>query len=104
MSEAETLFDDCISEANKIRPEEALDRIFHHRDYGRFLLESKRHDRAEEQLLITFEGCRTILGIEHRFTQESIEFLANLYSSWGKPEEEEKYRAMLVFDSSYDGQ
>lgn len=63
--------------------------------YGACLIQLKKHDLAEEQLLAAFPVLRDSLGQQNDATQTVIRRLAELYEAWGKAEESSKYRALL---------
>ena len=49
-------------------------------------------------LLEAFHGREAKLGPQHSHTIDSLKQLVNLYESWGKPDEAEKWRAKLLRD------
>jgi tetratricopeptide (TPR) repeat protein len=61
--------------------------------YGRTLLGLGRYPEAEEHLLAAYRRLETTLGAEHPRTQKIRERLVELYETWGKPDEAERYRA-----------
>jgi len=54
-----------------------------------------RYAEAEPLLLEAFRGRQTRLGPDHPHTIESLGELLNLYESWNKPDEADKWRAKL---------
>ncbi len=60
--------------------------------YGRTLLGLGRYPEAEEHLLAAYRRLETTLGAEHPRTQKMRERLVELYETWGKPDEAERYR------------
>ena len=95
-TEAESLLGNAVRLADKILPEESLDRVSYHKDYGRCLFFMERFVDAEEHLTKAFEGYRTTVSIDHAFTQDSLQLLIELYDAWGKPEKAAEYRALLA--------
>jgi serine/threonine protein kinase len=57
--------------------------------------EQAHYDKAEPLLLEALEGRRLKLGDTHPHTLESWKCLIDLYESWNKPEEAEKWREKL---------
>ena len=64
-------------------------------DFGVMTLEQGRHEQAETRLRAAYDGQSKKLGPEHPMTLKSLRTLIQLYASWSKPEEAEKYRAKL---------
>ncbi len=57
--------------------------------------EQAGYDKAEKLLFETVKSRQLKLPDQHPHTQESIKTLIDLYDSWGKPEDAEKWRAEL---------
>jgi hypothetical protein len=66
-------------------------------------IERGQFAEAEEYLLVPFTACLDQLGIEDEHTQGSVSDLAQLYTAWGRPEEAEKYKGMLIEEGSKAG-
>lgn len=80
----------------RVLPETAWQRGMHLLNHGRCLSVLGRHADAEERLL---EGRRILeatLGPRHRHTREALRCLGVAYDGLSRPEEAEKYRALLA--------
>ena len=62
---------------------------------GRCLTGQRRFEQAEAVLLESHSVLREERGLEHRSTQQSLEWLVGLYEAWGRPEDAERYRMLL---------
>ncbi len=58
-------------------------------------IQQARYEVAEPLLLEACQGRENKLGPEHPHTSDSLNELVRLYESWGKPEEAQKWRAIL---------
>jgi non-specific serine/threonine protein kinase/serine/threonine-protein kinase len=63
-----------------------------------------RHKQAEREFLAASDASRRLFGEEHEETLACIEGLIELYESWGKPEEAERWRAELAGKETSDGE
>ena len=63
--------------------------------YGACLIQLRKFDKAEEELLAALPVLRDSLGVQNETTQGIISRLVELYEAWGKEEEASKYRALL---------
>ncbi|HKE01523.1 MAG TPA: tetratricopeptide repeat protein, partial [Planctomycetota bacterium] len=63
--------------------------------HSRALRDLARYDEAERELLAALPVLTEAFGPTGVRTCEALEGLANLYATWGKPELEEKHRALL---------
>lgn len=64
-------------------------------ELGVLQIRQVRYQDAERLLLDAFHGREAKLGPDHPHTVESLKQLVTLYESWPKPEEAQKWRAML---------
>ena len=55
-----------------------------------------RFEQAESALLEAHEVFIAALGTEHTYTIQTVSRLAELYDSWGKPDQAAKYHALLA--------
>jgi len=62
---------------------------------GKCLVTPKKFKVAESVLTAAFDGLRETAGLDDGTTQDVIQTLVGLYESWSKPDEAEKYRAMV---------
>ncbi len=62
---------------------------------GWVMVRRERFDQAESALLKAHEVFMAALGAEHSYTIQTISRLADLYESWGKPDQAARCRAML---------
>ncbi len=60
------------------------------------LIELGRYQEAEGLLEKSLTALMESHGAENRLTQSTLRYLVTLYSSWGKPEKEAQYAAMVV--------
>lgn len=95
-SEAEAIIREEIEIADRILPEHHPMRSTVHMMYGDLLREEKRYEEAEPHLLEAYAGYKATLGIEKMRTQNVIWSLMHLYKDWGRQEESEAYRALLL--------
>ena len=63
--------------------------------YRACLIQLRKFDKAEEELLAALPVLRDSLGAQNKTTQSIISRLVELYEAWGKKEEASKYRAFL---------
>ncbi len=63
---------------------------------GRALAALQRFDDAESALLEAHGTLQTALGDEHLHTRRVVDYLADLYDAWGKPEKAAEWRAKLA--------
>ena len=71
--------------------------------YGKCLMALERYAEAEQQVLAAYEAVNGALGAEDRRTRTLLERLVELYEAWGKPEDAERYRALLAAERSRAG-
>jgi len=62
---------------------------------GKCLVMLEKFQQAESVLTATFNGLRETAGLDDGTTQDVIQTLVGLYESWNKPDEAERYRAMV---------
>jgi Tfp pilus assembly protein PilF len=63
--------------------------------YGGCLIQLKKYDQAEGELLAAFPVLRDSLGVQNEATQVVIARLIELYEAWGKEEKASQYRVLL---------
>jgi serine/threonine protein kinase/Tfp pilus assembly protein PilF len=63
--------------------------------YGACLIQMKKYDRAEEELLAALPILENSLGPQDEGTQRVIRLLAELYKAWGKEDKARSYQARL---------
>jgi len=63
--------------------------------YGLCLIKLKHFENAEEQLLAALPVLQDSLGEQNEKTQQTINYLIELYEAWSKPNKAEEYRALL---------
>ena len=64
--------------------------------YGECLINLNRFDKAEEQLLEALPILQNSLGKQNERTQQTVRLIIELYETWSKKDEAEKYRGLLV--------
>ncbi len=64
--------------------------------YGECLINLNRFDKAEEQLLKALPILQNSLGKQNERTQQTVRLIIELYETWSKKDEAEKYRGLLV--------
>lgn len=60
--------------------------------HGRCLLRLERYEASERELRQAYERFAVLLGAEHRHAHEAAADLADLYTSWGRPDRAEHWR------------
>jgi tetratricopeptide (TPR) repeat protein len=68
--------------------------------YSVCLVNLRKFDEAEKQLLIALPILRDTAGDKDEMTQKAIRRLIELYREWGKPDQAAKYRALLIDNGS----
>jgi tetratricopeptide (TPR) repeat protein len=94
-SAAEPVLADALAMGLKIFGDQNQDVAKVRSKYGTCLIQLKKYDLAEEQLLKALPVLQNSLGEHNLATQTVISRLAELYEVWGKAEEASKYRALL---------
>jgi serine/threonine protein kinase len=64
-------------------------------DLGATLIELKRYDAAESELLKSHEIFEAVRGANHEATKIAVERIVRLYEEWKKPDAAETWRARL---------
>jgi tetratricopeptide (TPR) repeat protein len=64
--------------------------------YGACLIELKKFELAEEQLLAALPILENSLGQQNEATQRVIRQLVDLYEAWGKEDKASRYRTLLT--------
>jgi serine/threonine-protein kinase len=89
------LFEETISRGEALLGSDSLDVAGDRRAYAPCLIKLNRYQEAEDQLLAAYARFQSTLGPQHWQTKLSVRRLAELYETWGKPDQAEPYRAML---------
>jgi tetratricopeptide (TPR) repeat protein len=92
---AEPVLADALAMGLKIFGDQNQDVAKVRSKYGACLIQLKKYDLAEEQLLKALPVLQNSIGERNNATQTVIGRLVELYEAWGKAEEASKYRALL---------
>ena len=92
---AEPIFVDALANGLRVFGDQNQDVAKLRSKYGSCLIQLKKFDQAEGELLAALPVLRDSLGGQNDATQTLIGRLVELYEAWGKEEEALKYRALL---------
>ncbi|MEM7315657.1 MAG: tetratricopeptide repeat protein [Planctomycetota bacterium] len=88
---AEPLLEEVVAKARLIYPK-GHDLLAHYLlYYGRLKVKQRQFKKAESVLTEAYEINSRHFGTDHKWTREVVEWLIELYSTWGKPELAKKY-------------
>ena len=90
-SEAEETLRTAVELTDQSAPPEHWFRWTVRVSYGECLLATQRFEEAERTLLESYHNLEKILGPQHQRTSEAAAKLAELYETWGKPEQAAEY-------------
>ncbi|MGE3164930.1 MAG: tetratricopeptide repeat protein [Planctomycetota bacterium] len=82
--EAFALYESVVEEALRTIPDDRLRVAIYRGTYGRALLDAKRYDDAERELLASAESLYDQLGESHEYTQAALHVLSRLYANTGR--------------------
>ncbi len=95
LEESSALYEELIRTAREHVPPQ---QIFHSAiaiGYAPCLIDLKRFEDAERTLLEAFATVDARVGRSHDYTRRALDYLVTLYTAWDKPDEAQRYRAML---------
>jgi len=95
-SAAEPIFEEALSLGLEHLGDKNQDVAKLQSRYGECLINLNRFDKAEEQLLAALPILQNSLGKRNERTQQAVLLLIELYETWGKKGEAEKYRELLI--------
>ena len=93
--DAEQLLDEAVKTAKVSLPQGHWYIGFFLGKYGHLLYHLKRYDEAEVALLESHEILVAAFGASNSRSMRVGRLLADLYESWGKPDEAAQWRAKL---------
>jgi len=93
---AEPILADALAKARDAFGDQNQDVAKLRSKYGACLIQLKKYEKAEEQLLAALPVLRDSLGEQNETTQATVRRLVELYKGWGKEEAASKYRALLL--------
>jgi serine/threonine protein kinase len=94
-SEAAKLSGQAVAFAEKIKLNDDWQMAHYRLDYGLHLLQLRQFEKAEKQLLQSFALSKTILGLDHQLSKDTVRHLVELYTTWEKPQQAAEYRHLL---------
>jgi serine/threonine protein kinase len=98
-TQAETLYVSLLQAAERTLPPGHYMTLIFQRNYGQCLTALGRFEEAEELLLESYDGLEASLGREHQHTHKTLQYITELYDTWGKGEEAQRWRAKAATQS-----
>jgi non-specific serine/threonine protein kinase/serine/threonine-protein kinase len=95
LDEAEALLQPAVETVRRAFPREHLVTGYTLRKYGRLLIARRQYAAAEQVLLDAEQALGAAVGPDHAQTKKAVGNLVELYDSWGKPADADRWRRRL---------
>lgn len=95
ISDAKAIYDEVIGLVKENLSDSPIHSLEIYLRYGSFLMEIKGYEKAETTLLPIYDAISKKTGKRSLYRVKILQFLIELYETWGKMEEAKKFEAML---------
>jgi serine/threonine protein kinase/Tfp pilus assembly protein PilF len=102
LSDAAQLARQAVEFAEQVKLNDDWQMAIYRLEYGRHMTRLRQFAQAEKQLLASFAGLKTILGLDHPLSKDAVQCLVELYAAWDKPDQAAEYRALLSTNSALE--